>query len=71
VDHVIGGCSSTGRLPKKQEKMPGNGASGSMARQRCTPMTEHPYPRLDAYMAFDFSRFKEATQLAISDAPAD
>ena len=31
------------------------------------PMTEHHNPKFDSYRASDFSRFKEAAQLAISD----
>lgn len=31
---------------------------------------EHPYPRFDTYMATDFSRFREVTQLVAADVSA-
>ena len=34
------------------------------------PMTEHPNPRFDAYLATDFSRFREVAQLIVSPSKA-
>lgn len=45
--------------------------NGKRKGKNGAPMTEHPYPRFDAYRATDFSRFKEAAQLMVSDAAAD